>query len=287
VKGFRLLVAGLTFPESFRRVDFEQHLDDVAYLLSCEDFFSQVDTVTLSWQAPHPQFPGIWDALAVDSTRWNASRQVSARRSYEAKLRLVGPVTRFRKHLQTNVRKSTLANDEKRTGPLYTWRTRSLVEKHIRAWSLMLEGDYDFVLVLEDDARLKAHLAPLLGSEIANLLREDNSSNVFVDMCGHFPLLEIFPDLTSAARPVINHWLEIPLISNTAAAYMFGRQFAIHLHEWILAFPSLRAAAGVDALINFIYDESAEFAHATAWSRFPGLFENTSLTQSQSAIENT
>ena len=278
-----LLVVGITFEGSVRRQSLSRQLTELCAVL--DPVFETVDVRTLSWQRPVDLTAPPWcdedattEAFRRETFQWMldglreragvAPRHSALRRwlgGWKGRLRAREPVAATR------------------TGTEFTWRDRQNTSKHIRAWERMLDDGYDYLLVLEDDAVLRAEDRDSLGRELDSLLRHDRSGGLHIELTGHFELTQIFPGARALVIETRDGWHRLAPMSNTACAYLLDREFSSQLLSGLLARPELRRI-GTDWLINCLGLIFEPGSTARTWMRIPGPFVNTSLVDGASQL---
>jgi len=123
---------------------------------------------------------------------------------------------------------------------------RLLTDKHIRAWTALLDSEAQAVIVLEDDAVLTSagfsRLKDLIESD-----RIELSTHVYLDLAGGYPIMKLCrPD---AVRRLDQDLLETPAFGNTTCGYLVSRPLAALMVAELTWHPTLRRM-GPDWLVN-------------------------------------
>ena len=151
-----------------------------------------------------------------------------------------------------------------------------LTDKHLRALAEFLEGNSNFLIVLEDDAILKENCQL---SEVVNLLKickKYQDVNLYIDLCHHFSATQTASYFNLPEYELVGSFYTGTLHSNTTAAYLINRQMAEFLLKQVLHSPVLRRI-GVDWLFTFLIqqqDSSFKYKYFVVEKSF---FANDSL----------
>lgn len=137
-----------------------------------------------------------------------------------------------------------------------SWRRSSAIEvevtdKHVRAWSMFLDTDFDFLIMFEDDAVFNIDSKQRLSDLLDGLMLMDLSGGVYVDLAGGCPLDSLGVDQLLLKQDSSFRYYEKP-VTNTACAYLINKPLAVQFHKVLTNKPWFRLI-GVDWMMNALF----------------------------------
>ncbi|AWW47462.1 hypothetical protein DPM17_01650 [Polynucleobacter paneuropaeus] len=134
------------------------------------------------------------------------------------------------------------------------WAKNSYIEmivtaKHIRAWEQFLEMNVDYLIVFEDDVIFQESSALRLSNLLSTLGQKNKLC--YVDLGGGAELSDLMVDRLLIYQEAEYRHYKMP-VTNTACAYLIGRELAEVFSKTLVSRPWLRLI-GIDWMINNIF----------------------------------
>ncbi len=152
-----------------------------------------------------------------------------------------------------------------------------LTDKHLKLLSSFLEGDGDFLIILEDDAQAQSAVIHELIGDLLDLSLKNVEQFCYIDLCQHY----LPSDLTSYFG--ISDYIDSgnyyvgEFFANTTASYLINRKTASYILSQILVSPNLRRIS-----IDWLYTHLIRKSHNRQSFRYylvkESFFNNGSLS---------
>lgn len=143
-----------------------------------------------------------------------------------------------------------------RKGAGASWQKNSAIEvmvteKHIRAWGMFLDSGADFLICFEDDTVFKDDSVYRIKDLLGLLTQRKNDDRIYVDLAGGCKLDELRIDNLELSQDASFKFYSKP-VTNTACAYLMGRQLVVDFHSILTRRPWLRLI-GIDWMMNSLF----------------------------------
>lgn len=123
-----------------------------------------------------------------------------------------------------------------------------VTDKHIRAWDVFLESDYESLLMFEDDAIFKLDSYDKLLHSLSVSKKIAKDTLLFADLAGGLPLEDLgISHLVKERKDGITIYSKP--VTNTACGYLLNRSIVEEFRRLILIYPNYRLL-GIDWMIN-------------------------------------
>jgi len=276
-----LLLRGITFSGSIYRGQLADTLHQATKLLSASGAFDVHSCQEIVWQPAAPLDIGRWNSVATSTRRLR--REVYRDATEYLHQRFGFQSRSMSSRVAQLLREDRSFGSEPRQGAEYTWKGTFLLDKHLRAWSDLLNSDCGFLLVFEDDALISADEQSVFQEFLPEVLGEGPEKTDYVDLCGFFDFREIFTQFDRAVLERHGDWYRIPLVTNTNCSYIISRRLAGTFMEVLMAEPGMRRLNS-DWLVNVLASRVQPVSRPTVWMRFPGPVLNRSLSEERSQL---
>jgi len=124
-----------------------------------------------------------------------------------------------------------------------------LVQKHMAAWQVALQGDAEWLLVFEDDAQIQPEtelrFRQFLASELCHL---DPTQCLYCDLAGGYEPYLVLPTAVGW-DPGLKRWSFSHIRTNTICSYLASRQLLVCMLSMARRYPLIRQLPA-DHLIN-------------------------------------
>lgn len=137
-----------------------------------------------------------------------------------------------------------------------SWRRSSAIEvavtdKHIRAWSLFLDLNSDFLIVFEDDAVFNTDSKLKFCDLLKKIIQEKSERSIYVDLAGGCKLESLKIDRLLLGKDELFRYYQKP-VTNTACSYLINKSLATQFYQVLTRQPWLRLI-GVDWMMNALF----------------------------------
>jgi hypothetical protein len=164
-----------------------------------------------------------------------------------------------------------------------------LTEKHIRAWTLFMEGTSEYLIVLEDDATISNEV--FLETELKHVLEiidsESLTSPIYLDLGSYYDYDSVYWGASKSKENISlpPSWYKAPMFANTTAAYLVNREFCQGALVRLTERPELRGVT-IDWLNTFISNELNAENKVSYLFRWPSIYNNQSLINGDSSLRS-
>ena len=162
------------------------------------------------------------------------------------------------------------------------WQKSSIIEqyvtaKHIRAWELFVQANFDYLLIFEDDVHFTSSSISEFNNCIVDLIENEDNNFIYIDLAGGCKSDELKIDKLLVSKTDYLNVYNKP-VTNTACCYLIDSKLARYFVNEVAVKPLLRMI-GVDWLMNKLFinlvkqHQSCACFHAN-----PTIFEHGSVT---------
>lgn len=152
------------------------------------------------------------------------------------------------------------ASPWERRRPHYFSFDMMLTSKHVGCWQQIIDSDYDWAMVISDDAKFsKQDLAEAITEISKSLELVVKKDQVFIDLASHYSADFLRENFSIKLKEVSSHpWLlEGDFFSNTNVSYLISRGLAKNFVNYLVLSPLLRLGT-IDWLTTFLGRKNPE-----------------------------
>jgi hypothetical protein len=150
-----------------------------------------------------------------------------------------------------------------------------VTDKHIRAWNVFFEMEYDFLICFEDDAVFHNNSIQILKIFLREI-QKNKKNPVYLDLGGGCDYKTLGMDKLEYKRDKYRRYYRKPG-TNTVCAYMISRISVQAVLQYLLRHPQLRLIAPDWLLIKFFIDSFTKYKHI-CYHAAPSIFSHGSIT---------